>query len=302
MKLYLDKNIGHILVLGAGASVDYGLPTWKELSTLIRKKIQNDKETRYTHKKEILEWMDKVDKEGKYKTIDECIKEESVSEEYHSTGSEIENQVFEVIKDVFTEKYNDTNSGWIRTLNEKILSNRQARLEKSIAFVNYNYDSVLDKNFLDFTYLPEKRRRYIDRNRLDNLEGIVVPALFPHGNVFSDHEVDSSSIKRYLETMKSNDPEHLDVVSCFESNRHEVGKYEYGGNVKLYILGLGEGLRINLDNIEIKLPISEIHVTIMDSNLRDIIIKFLSEKYSIPTTEIKVYPTCNELIEECFND
>lgn len=56
MKFELSSNIEHILVLGAGASVDYGLPVWEDLGLLIKKEVEKDIDNRYEYKKEILSW------------------------------------------------------------------------------------------------------------------------------------------------------------------------------------------------------------------------------------------------------
>jgi hypothetical protein len=293
----LNNNIEYVLVLGAGASVDYGLPTWRNLSLLVKEKIGKDTEKRYQYKKEILDWIDKVGEKKKYKTIDECIKEESASKEYHSNGHEIENELFLVMKDIFNEIYKEQDNGWIRALNEKILLNKGNGLEHKIAFINYNYDNVLDKNFLIYTYLPQKHQLFNYRERLEALSKSVVKVLHPHGT-FSSTSEHSPRLYKVINTMKSGNEKYLNVVSCFESEGHSIGK-DYG-SLKLYILGLGGGLQINLNNMAFRNLVSEIHVTIKNTDEKDKIINFLSKRYNVPTTEINVYTTCKELIEKCF--
>ena len=51
MTLEVNSSTEHILILGAGASVPYGLPAWKDLGSLIKAKITADKEDSYSHKK-----------------------------------------------------------------------------------------------------------------------------------------------------------------------------------------------------------------------------------------------------------
>ena len=302
MRFELGSNIEHILVLGAGASVDYGLPIWKDLNILIKKKIQEDKDDLYEHKKEMLAWIEKIDDKKKYITLDECLKEESAALEYHSNGHQIENQIFSVIKDIFNDLYKDHENGWIRILNEKILDNKSAGLENKIAFINYNYDTVLDKNLLNFTYLPQKHQLFNFRNRLSELSEEVIDVLFPHGNLFSNKELESTShVSRHIDTMKSGVGKYVDVVSCYESRRHSVKKYNRTPT-RLYFLGLGGGLQINLGNIDFLISIDEIHVTIKDSSIKDATVSFLSEKYGIPATEIRIYDTCDELVRKCFNN
>ena len=137
MKFGLNEKINHILVLGAGASSDYGLPVWKDLNISIKEKINKDTGNYYQHKKEILSWMDKVGEKKDYYTIDECIQKESVSKNCHSNGHEIENQIFLIIRDIFDEVYKENNDGWIRKLNEKILHNKEVSLEHTMTFINY---------------------------------------------------------------------------------------------------------------------------------------------------------------------
>ena len=99
--------------------------------------------------------------------------------------------------------------------------------------------------------------------------------------------------------MKSGNKKYIDAVSCYESEQHKVSRTFYQYPIKLYLLGLGGGLQVNLNNIDFG-NISEIYVTIKDPSIRNGVIAFLSEKYKVPETEIKIYSTCEELINACF--
>lgn len=101
--------------------------------------------------------------------------------------------------------------------------------------------------------------------------------------------------------MKSGVGGYINAVSCYESYRHNVKKYG-NGSIKLYILGLGGGLKINLDNINFMNPISEIHVTIKDTSIKNSVTRFLNEKYNFPEAEIRIYDTCEELVKKCFDN
>lgn len=299
MQIQLKSSVKHLFMLGAGASVDYGLPVWRDLSSLIKSKIAEDKEDRYKYKKEMVAWLDKVHLEEGYSTLDECIQKESVAREYRSNGAQIEDQIFRVIKEIFQDAYSPNEDGWIRKLNHHILRGVN-NPENTVAFVNYNYDFVLDDNLFQYSYLPEKHQLHNFRDRLRELSSATAGVLYPHGSLFTNDEITGDAhVQRSLRTMKSGYSNHLDVVSCFESYDHSIIQ-EVGNSVKLYILGLGGGLEINLSHISIPFGVSEIHVTTRDSKIKDRIVKFLSDQYSVQASGIKVYSSCDELIEKCF--
>ena len=244
--------------------------------------------------------MSKIGSDREYDTIDRCITKESRSREYRSNGLKIENQIFLIMKDAFKELYKENDDGWINKLNQKILDNRN--LENNVAFINYNYDKVLDENLLHFDYLTEKERDVDYRDRRQVLQNHTISTFYPHGNLFPIEEVRAPShISRHLRTNKTGLKGVIDAISCHESDNHQVFKYGFNP-IKLYILGLGGGLRVNLSNLDFgKEKISEIHVTVTDKNKYKEIISLLSEKYAVPTTDVRVYPACDELVEKAFN-
>jgi hypothetical protein len=289
--------VDHIVVLGAGASVDYGLPTWNDLGKLIKEKITPEN-NQYQNRSDILAWLDKIGTDKQYGTLDECITKESVSTKHYDNGHEIENQIFEIVNDVFSEKYKLNPDGWIKILNEKILSS-ETELEKRIGFINYNYDDVLIRNFLDFSYLPAKHQRYNFKDRLNTLIYTKAVALYPHGHFFTREDMGNDShIESYKETMKSDDDFHLDVVACYESKTHHIKNL--GKTAKLYVLGLGGGLKINLDNIHLKTKISEVHITVRDESRKSETLAYLCEKYNVSVEDVYIYSNCDDLIENCL--
>jgi hypothetical protein len=294
------RGYKNIFVLGAGASVEYGLPTWIELGERIKKKVIERADS-YDYGKEIISWIEKVGDQKSYTTIDECIAAESIAREYHSNGPEIEDEIFRAMREIFIDSYTDNDDGWIRKLNEKILQNQN--LNGSFAFINYNYDNVLDKNFLNINYLSEKERRLTYRDRLANLSPIIAKVFHPHGFLFFDTPEDQVlHVIKSKHTVKTPDTDFHDVVSCHDSYSHKVFNGDLGGfaDGNLYLLGLGGGMQINLSKINFSKRFDEIHVTIKDEKKKSNILDFLSEKFEVSIDEIEIHSSCSDLIESCF--
>lgn len=180
-----------------------------------------------------------------------------------------------------------------------MLLNRRQKLEDKIVFINYNYDNVLNKNFLNFEYLPSKHRIFTYKEELEDLSNAFVEALYPHGNLFTEET--SSHVEVYINTIKSGNSKFFDAVSCYESKEHVVITNDVMKPISLYFLGLGWGLSTNLGNLKFNNPISEIHVTIKNIELKDKNVSMLCERFGKQPEEIKIYGSCDELIDGCFN-
>lgn len=296
MKFPLSPSVTNIFILGAGASVDYGLPVWDQLDSIMRKHLNEETDVAYTHKQAILNWLDKTGEDKAYKTIDECIAFESDSEEHHLNGVEVENDLFTLFQKILKKSYKENSQGWVGALNEAILQNRNRHLENTIAFINYNYDDVLPKNFLDFSKLSQKRKLIYSRE-LEDLKYVRVPTLYAHGFLGEDNDF---HVDIHTDTIKSK-TNYLNAVSCYESRNHVIDWESWSSaKVKIYILGLGGGMKFNLRKLTLSKSVSEIHVTVRKREMVDEVVTFLSELYEVQNSDITTYDSCKELIDLNF--
>lgn len=293
---YIVEEKNEFFILGAGASIEYGLPGWNKLADMIRKELEKDSEGQYIHTKKIKEWLNKVGSGKKYPTIDACIKFESISPDYHDTGHEIENEIFKAIKNILISSYINQPNGWIKSLNDYIKDNPHENLESRVAFINYNYDDVLRKNFLNYDYLSSKEKLITDYDRLNSLSRIQIPCFHPNGFLYETNENDRLQIE--TDTHKTGKQEFIDAISCHDSKKHRAGSNNRMKPVKLHILGLGGGLITNLNNLDIINKVQEINITISENIKSDAIVEYLIEKFEVEEAQIGIHDDCHGLIND----
>ena len=295
-------NIKHLIILGAGASAEYGLPTWNPLAELIRDEILLAPDGTYPFKEEMLQWIDRVGvDETKYSTIDLCISKLTHHDDYFETAPDIQDAIFRAMRKVCENMYKQDVKGWIAQLGIKIL--RNVTLDDSIAFVNYNYDYVLEKKYLQFEgVLNAANRKWFDYSRLSLVSRQKALAFHPHGSFYplAAFEKDSHII-RDQKTIKSHDQTSLDAVSCYDADKHSVGIPGWSSEaITVYIMGVGGGLEQNLSKLSINNVVKEVHVTVHDPKLENSTLNFLKKKFPNAKDNIIAHRDCATLIENCF--
>ena len=304
------RNINKIFVLGAGASAEYGLPMWDELVELIKEKLQDENFSEdIQFKKEILEWVDKVGEGKEYSTIDKCIQIESDTNS--ENGNDIEKEFFYLIQVIFEEKFRNNKDTWITELNRLFLKDEIKK--KEIFFINYNYDIILQEEFLNFNFLSVKRKEGNNREKIESLNNNnLVQCFVPHGSFLERIGVLYKHLNYIGKTFKTDGNYELDAISCYDSDDHyyiqnredRYKRYEDNNfeNFDLFILGLGGGLEYNLKKIQFNNPkdqfIDNIFITIQDESKQQEIKKFLNEKFLVPENNIFVFKDCKQLIQE----
>ncbi len=147
MEIELKYN-ENLVLLGAGASVDFGLPTWKQLEQLLKIEIGKDQ---FSNK--IMagsrKLLNSIGTEAEHQTLDQALSTQPGTTEDNS----IEKYIFEKIGKIFDENYKTNNESWLwQFFLKKLKYNKEKGenfLEKNfnpirdITFINFNYDNIL---------------------------------------------------------------------------------------------------------------------------------------------------------------
>ncbi len=146
----MTKRYVNVFVLGAGASVDYGLPVWDKLKELLIEEItingavviSSDVTNRLLRK------LEDIGPGRTYETVDEMIAKFDDDE-----ASEITGPIFDVVKRVFNLRARTKSVGWIETFMDKnnveILLGNETSGYPSV-FINFNYDTLLLSKIVRF--------------------------------------------------------------------------------------------------------------------------------------------------------
>ncbi len=142
----------NIFVLGAGASVDYGLPVWNKLREQLMEYLNANRECLGSPAitNHFIEDLKEIGEDKKYRTVDELIsKFSSEADDFFATTQ----RIFEAVKRIFKSKVMTDSQGWIETFVKKnnlesLLRNADSNY--SSVFINFNYDTLLLRGIVTF--------------------------------------------------------------------------------------------------------------------------------------------------------
>ena len=155
----MSTKFANIFVLGAGASVDYGLPIWCELSDLLIQQVTEIEARKFSLDiwNRLVGELEEIGSGKKYSTVDEMISKFSRST---PDFAEVTEEIFEQVKIILKSRVITENVGWIEELIDKndleILLTRKAT-NYSTVFINFNYDTLLVSKIVQFFHREFRR-------------------------------------------------------------------------------------------------------------------------------------------------
>ena len=284
----MNNKYINIFVLGAGASVDYGLPVWSELRELLIEYLNKntasiispDVSNRFLHE------LQQIGTDKKYATVDEMISK------FPDDDAEIldpTEAIFDVVGKIFKSKVRTESVGWIETFvkkdNLEILLNNEASNTSSV-FINFNYDTLLLSKIVQFfkkkyERAPERKmwKKQTGRAYETEFKNCAKNILHPHGILYlcAMDEIKigqkttcyptSYTYRNAQTVVGSAQIAHSSVgqdnaISCYDTQEHftfseirkRVKKLARSGqpkvDMKLILLGVGpDSLAFNLNKI-----------------------------------------------------
>ena len=189
----MNNKYINIFVLGAGASVDYGLPVWSELRELLIEYLNKntasiispDVSNRFLHE------LQQIGTDKKYATVDEMISK------FPDDDAEIldpTEAIFDVVGKIFKSKVRTESVGWIETFvkknNLEILLNNEASNTSSV-FINFNYDTLLLSKIVQifrkkYERAPERKmwKKHYGRDYVTEFNNCGTDIFHPHGILY----------------------------------------------------------------------------------------------------------------------
>ena len=285
----MNTKYVNVFVLGAGASVDYGLPVWCELSDLLIHHIEENKATISSADMSIfLGELGQIGTCKKYRTVDELI---STFSRETTDFAKTTAALFKEVKTILEQRVRPESIGWIETFvrknNLESLLNNAASNNPSV-FINFNYDTVLLMNIIEFfkiiflNTLNTERAEWVAQSGLDfekRFRYCARDIFHPHGvlYLFDKGEIKIGentscypTTKTFINAHTSGDGPPVNTtrggvdnaISChdayeqftFSDIKKRIDDLARGGEgtaeIRLILLGVGpDSLAFNLDKI-----------------------------------------------------
>ena len=300
----------NIIILGAGASADYGIPLWEELKDLIPKELKNDNSKVAGIVKEIIE---KASKDNL--TIDKALfdKLETIEEAAYNN---CHNLFFSTLEKIFNNKRKMNTNGWLISFLEKNINlNNHYNFFKENIIINFNYDNILCAKLYNFFSQPRDTKiREEARANNKSIENIKekyseikdyyayidqYPTKYnifhPHGR-FSNYETD--------------DYNNGKPISCYDATGifKEVNSklFTLFGNKPLNLIVLGvspTSLEYNLKKLELDFfkYRSKMHFTCFKEGELNTYLDYFKERFKLEDKNLIKYKDCLEFAEKFEN-
>ena len=285
----MSKKFVNVFVLGAGASVDYGLPIWCELSELLIRHIEENKaQIPAADVSILLRELGQIGTGKKYTTVDQMISEFSRET---TDFAETTAAMFKEVRTILEQRVRPETVGWIERFvksNDLEILLRNEATNNSPVFINFNYDDILLLKIVEFfngkyantSNLTKAEWRantgYNFENRFKNCARDI---FHPHGILYL-FDKDTIKIgekthcrpttKTFMNARTSGENQLVsgwnsggdNAVSCLDARDHftfadikkRINELTGGGqggvDIRLIVLGVGpDSLAFNLDKI-----------------------------------------------------
>lgn len=283
-----NEKCVNMFILGAGASVDYGLPVWSELEGLLLDYLKDYTDCLGSRDltQRFIEELNKIGPGEKYDTVDRLI---SVFPHGNDNFPDPTEAIFDAVKEIFQRRVRLNSGGWIEIFLAK--NNVQPRLENENShnpsvFINFNYDTLflsrVVKSFKEkYERFPERKKwkKLTGREYETEFEGCANDIFHPHGiSVLCGKEELKIGLKNFChptsntyrnaqQRVGGTDLSRIklgvdNAISCHDTQDHftfaqikarikELARSGHGkAEMRLILFGMGpDALEFNLDKI-----------------------------------------------------
>lgn len=228
-----NETIKELFILGAGASVPYGLPTWIELQQILATMV-NDERSKENYSGEQLDQMEEFLKfTEEFPTIDEAIPKYVIKIGSSTAAHDFEDVIFSLLATKFKEIDYDTRvrktagDRWLYKLLKKSMGRSFSDpYFMNKVFLNYNYDRILQTELTNF--YRERLEENPERRELNVLEGLQIKLSSQDKNILNGDVCDNlEAVIQENENALSTKKDQVAMIV----DREEKNYNKFGNNI-----------------------------------------------------------------------